>query len=116
ILTPYAEASLNYNEFELKMMSTRENNIIVKLPTDTSYLDEMTEILKIEAYLRLKGGTSASQAVEDIKIRKTRELTERRSRVTTFVTEALKHADIFVNSQQLDIHKKNPVDRINDAF
>src|SRR5699024_6620775 len=108
--------ALNYNEFELKMMTTRENNVIVKLPPDTSYLDEMEEILKIEAYLRLKGGTSASQAIEDIKTRKTRELTERRERVTTFVKEALKYAEIYANSQQLEINNKNPVDRMNDAF
>src|SRR5699024_7165570 len=34
----------------------------------------------------------------------------------TYLTEALKSAEIFVNSQQMDINKKNPVDRINDAF
>lgn len=116
ILTPYADASLNYNEFELKMMSARENNVIVKLPPDTSYLDEMEEILKIQAYLRVKGGTSASQTIEDIKMRKTREVTERRERVTTFVKEALKHAEVYVNSQQIEIQKKNPADRINEAF
>ncbi|NMA73232.1 MAG: BREX system P-loop protein BrxC [Bacteroidales bacterium] len=116
VLTPYADASLNYNEYELKMMSARENNVIVKLPADTSYLEEMEEILKIQAYLKLKSGTSASQVIEDIKLKKAREVTERRERVTTFVKEALKDAEIYVNSQILDIQKKNPVDRINDAF
>ncbi|HHU20134.1 MAG TPA: BREX system P-loop protein BrxC [Bacilli bacterium] len=116
ILTPYADASMNYNEYELKMMSARENNVIVKLPADTSYLDEMEEILKIQAYMKVKSGTSVSQVIEDIKVKKAREVTERRERVTTFVKEALKHAEIYVNSQMLEIQKKNPVDRINDAF
>lgn len=116
VLTPYAEASLNYNEYELKMMSTRENNVIVKLPQDTSYLEEMEEILKIQAYLKVKSGTSASHVIEDIKTRKTREVTERRERVTLFVKESLKHAEIYVNSQLLDIQKKKPVDRINEGF
>src|SRR5699024_8598640 len=101
---------------ELKMMSMRENNVILKLPQDTSYLDEMIEILKIQAYLKLKSGTSVSQVVEDIKTRKSREVTNRRERVTTYLTEALKSAEIYVNSQQIDIKKKNPADRINDAF
>lgn len=116
VLTPYADASMDYNSSELKMMSIRENNVILKLPQDTSYLEEMEEILKIQAYLKLKSGTSVSQAVEDIKTRKTREVTDRRERVTTYLTEALKAAEVFVNSQQMDINKKSPVDRINDAF
>ncbi|GGJ91385.1 hypothetical protein GCM10007063_12550 [Lentibacillus kapialis] len=116
VLTPYADAAMDYNASELKMMSMRENNVILKLPQDTSYLDEMTEILKIQAYLKLKSGTSVSQVVEDIKTRKSREVTNRRERVTTYLTEALKSADVYVNSQQIDIKKKNPADRINDAF
>ncbi|MFV7514806.1 hypothetical protein ACNPM2_20840, partial [Stenotrophomonas geniculata] len=94
----------------------RESNVILKLPQDTSYLDEMTEILRIQAYLKIKSGTAASQAIEDIKVRKSREANERKDRVHTYVTEALKHAEIFVNSQQLDVKEKNPVERINDAF
>ncbi|RDW17507.1 BREX system P-loop protein BrxC [Oceanobacillus arenosus] len=116
VITPYADAAMDYNASELKMMSMRENNVIVKLPPDTTYLDEMEEILKIQAYLKVKSGTSVSQAVEDIKVRKTREVTERRERITTYLTEALRSAEIYVNSQVLEIQKKNPVDRINDAF
>lgn len=116
VLTPYADASIDYNPSELKMMSMRENNVILKLPQDTSYLEEMEQILKIQAYLKVKSGTSVSQAVEDIKTRKTREVTDRRDRVMTYLTEALKGAEVFVNSQQMDITKKSPIDRINDAF
>ena len=35
-------------------MSTRENNLIVKLPNDTAFLDEMEEVLKIETFLHEK--------------------------------------------------------------
>lgn len=116
ILTPYADASMDYNASELKMMSIRENNVIFKLPPDTSYLDEMLEIEKIQAYLRIKSGTAVSQVIEDIKTRKSREVSDRKERIKTYLTEALKSAEVFVNSQQMDIQKKNPVDRINDAF
>ncbi|MCU4838356.1 BREX system P-loop protein BrxC [Bacillus cereus] len=116
IITPYFDATTELNDSELKMMSMRESNVILRLPQDTSYLDEMTEILRIQAYLKIKSGTAASQAIEDIKVRKSREANERKDRVHTYVTEALKHAEIFVNSQQLDVKEKNPVERINDAF
>ncbi|HDX9577015.1 TPA: BREX system P-loop protein BrxC [Bacillus pseudomycoides] len=116
IITPYFDATTELNDAELKMMSMRENNVILRLPHDTSYLDEMTEILKIQAYLKIKSGTAVSQAIEDIKVRKSREVTERKERIRTYVTEALKHANIFVNSQLLDVKEKNPVERMNDAF
>lgn len=116
VLTPYADASMDYSVQELKMMSLRENSVILKLPQDTSYLEEMEEVLKIQAYLRIKSGREVSQTIEDIKTRKSREITERRGRITTYLSEALKTADVFVNSQQMNIPKKNPIDRINDAF
>ncbi|MCQ6266318.1 BREX system P-loop protein BrxC [Fictibacillus sp. WQ 8-8] len=116
IITPYYEETVDLNQSELKMMSMRENNVIIKLPIDTSYLDEMEHILKIQAYLKVKSGSSVSQTIEDIKTRKGREVTDRKERVTTYLTEAFKVAEVYVNSQLLDVKEKNPVDRINDAF
>jgi len=116
VITPYHEAVENLNPSDLKMMSMRENNVIMKLPADTSYLEEMEQIMRIQAYLKLKSGTSVSQTIEDIKIRKGREVTDRKERVTAHLIEALKIAEVYVNSQQLDVKEKNPIDRINDAF
>lgn len=116
IITPYYEAAADLNQSELKMMSMRENNVILKLPADTSYLDEMEQILKIQAYLKVRSGSSVSQAIEDIKTRKGREVTERKERISTHLTEALRVAEVFVNSQQLDVKEKSPIDRINDGF
>lgn len=36
-------------------MSMRENNLIVKLPNDTTFQKEMVEVLKTETFLRRKG-------------------------------------------------------------
>lgn len=116
VITPYFDAAAELNASELKMMSIRENNVIVKLPQDTSYLEEMEEILKIQAYLKVKSGTSNSQTIEDIKTRKSREVTDRKERIRTHLTEALKIASIYVNSQALEVKEKSPVDRINEAF
>lgn len=116
ILTPYFDVGADSSSAELRAISMREMNVIVHLPSDTSYLEEMEEILKIQAYLNLKSGMSLSQVIEDIKVRKSREVTERKSRVKTFLTEALKSADIYANAQHLSINAKNPIERINEAF
>lgn len=116
VLTAYADVNMDYGEAELKMMSMRENNVIIKLPHTTDYMDEMENALKIDAYLRMNSGPGISQTIDDIKLKKTRESNERKERVTRQLEEALKQATIFVKSQQLAIAKKNPIDRINDAF
>lgn len=97
-------------------MSARENNLIVRLPADTTFLDEMEEILKIRTYLRQKGGANSTSIIEEIKIRKSREVADREERVNSLLIEALKNADIYANLQKLDIKSKNPVERINEGF
>jgi hypothetical protein len=116
VITPYYEVGVDLTHQELKLMSARENNIIIKLPSDTTFLEELEEILKIQAYLRVKSGTASNQAIEDIKTRKSREVSDRKDRVKTLLVEGLKTAEIFANSQLLDIKEKNHIDRINDAF
>ncbi len=116
IITPYYDTGVELTDNELKLMSMRENNLIVKLPNDTTFLDEMEEVLKIETFLRRKGGTSLTQKIEEIKDRKRRELVERKERVKFLLTEAIRNADMYANSQRLEVKEKHPVDRINDGF
>ncbi|WP_010632733.1 BREX system P-loop protein BrxC [Sporolactobacillus vineae] len=116
VLTPDYDAENDLNDMQLKAMSMRENNVILHMPAETDYLDEMEEVLKIQAYLRLKSGISVSQTIEDIKTRKTREVTDRKNRITLSLNNALETADIYVYGEPLAIKEKNPVDRINEAF
>ncbi|HHV41689.1 MAG TPA: hypothetical protein GXX72_02420 [Clostridiaceae bacterium] len=97
-------------------MSHKENNLIVKLPADTSFLDEIEELLKIETYLRKKGGITSNQTIEDIKVKKGREVGERKKRIKSLINDALKAAEIYVNSQKLDIKEKDPNERINEGL
>ncbi len=57
ITPPYYDTGVELTDHELRMMSARENNLIIKLPQDTSFLEEMENILKIQTYLTRKAGT-----------------------------------------------------------
>lgn len=116
VITPYFDTGVELTEQELKMMSARENNLIVKLPMDTTFLEEMEDVLKIQTYLKRKAGSTSTSEIEEIKIRKSREVTERKERVTNLLIEALKSAEVYANSQKLDIRSKNPTERINEGF
>ena len=116
VITPYYDTGIDQTEQELKLMSSRENNLIVKLPMDTTFLEEMEEILKISTYLLRKGASATTLEIEEIRIRKSREVADRKERVKNLLIEALKSADLYANSQKLDIKSKNPQERINQGF
>ncbi|KJF26888.1 hypothetical protein TZ02_11095 [Clostridium aceticum] len=113
VITPYFDATTSQ---ELKMMAARENNLILKLPMDTTFLEEMEEVLKIQTYLLRKGGSASTSEMEEIKIAKSREVAERKERIRTLLIEALRTADIYANAQKLAVKVKNPVERINEGF
>src|SRR5690606_37945070 len=116
VITPYFDAGVELTDNELKMMSARENNLIIKLPSDTTVMEEMEDILKIQTYLKRKAGASATEVIEEIKARKSREVAERKDRVESLLVEALKEADFYANMQKIDIKSKNPSERINSGL
>lgn len=101
---------------ELKLLSSREVNVIVDISKEVNYLEEIESVLKIDAYLRLKGGTRGNASIEDIKSKKGREREERYKRARFLIIEALKTADIYVSGSLLDIKEKDGVSRINEGM
>lgn len=116
VVTPYYDPGAEMTQLVLKEMSQRENNLIVNLPADATFLNELEEVLKIQAYLRKKGGAASSETMEEIKTRKGREVGERMARVKALLKDALQAAGLYVNSQKLEVKEKDPVDRLNEGF
>ncbi|MBF7082781.1 BREX system P-loop protein BrxC [Desulfallas sp. Bu1-1] len=116
IITPYYATGPDISEQALRLMSARDNHLIVKLPADTSFLEEMEEVIRIETFLQQKSGASLTPEWEEIKARKYREVSERKKRVQELLNDALAEAEVYVNMQKLDIKEKNPVLKINTGF
>lgn len=115
IITPYNDMD-DMSVQDLRMLSARENNVIVKLSNDTTFLEEIEESLKIEKYMRLNSGSKSNSNIEAIKIRKAAEKNDRRERANLILSDLIRSADIYVNNNTLDIKEKNPDDRINDSL
>ena len=115
IITPYNDID-ELTQYDLRAMSARENNVIVKLSNDTTFLEEIEESLKIEKYMRLNSGSRSNATIEAIKMRKGEEKNERRERANLLLRENIRAAEIYVNNNLLEIKEKNPEDRINEAF
>ncbi|MFV8828861.1 BREX system P-loop protein BrxC [Alkalihalobacterium sp. APHAB7] len=116
IITPYFEGLNAIHDAELKSMSMRENNLIIKLPPDTTLFEEMDQAKKIDVYLRKAGGTATTPTIDEIKLKKRNESTERKKRVKTLLIEGLKEANLYVNNQVFKVKSKKPEERINEAI
>ena len=117
IITPYYDLVSGSSENELKMLSSREyRDVIINISNDSRYIEELEYVLQIDSYLRLKGGTKATQSIEDIKAKKSRERQERLDRATRLICDAISEADIYINGTIADIKSKECEGRINAAL
>lgn len=115
VITPvYAHGGVEY--MEMKGISIRERNVVVGMPPDTGFLEEMEQSLQIETYIRRNSGRISTSEAEIIKVTKTQESRQRAQRCRDLIVESLKTAAIYVNGVCLDIKEKQPEQRINEAF
>lgn len=112
IITPYGG---DYPDSALRLLSTQEQTVIIKLPNDSTFLDEITESIKIYKFLN-KNATGARGSFDSIRRAKEDERIEKKDRIRIYIEDALKHADIYVNGDKANISAKEPVSRINEAL
>ena len=113
ILTPNYEGGMD--DTTLRLMSGQSQSVVVALPDDKAFIDEVRSALKIEKYLRLNTSNRVSK-YEQIKEAKRIEMRERNLNARIFLEEALKNADIYSNGDKLQNPSKDISTRINDAL
>lgn len=99
----------------LRIKSGQEKEVLVVLPDDMAFWDELQTYLKIEQFLQ---GSSAAQysKYEDIKDAKRKEMRKRSENAKLYLTESLKEADIYVNGDIASISAKDITARFNEAL
>lgn len=113
ILTPASDYGTD--ETTLRMISGQGREVLVVLPDDRAFMDEIQRYLKIEKFLRLNTA-SALFKYESIKEAKRLEMRERNSNAKLFLTESLKDAVIYVNGDRAHISAKDASARISEAL
>lgn len=114
VLTPnFTDAQMD--ETTLRMMSGQSKCVIIALPDDSAFIEEIRSALKIEKYLRLNS-TNAVSKYEQIKEAKRIEMRERNANARIFLEEAMKEAAIYVNGDKAQIAAKDISSRIGDAL
>lgn len=113
ILTPWYEGGSD--DATLRMMSGTGREVLVLLPNDSAFLDELMTYLKIEKFLRLNTSSQLTK-YETIKEAKRVEMRERNANAKLYLTEGLKEAAIYVNGDVAHLSAKEVTGRINEAI
>ncbi|WP_338488263.1 BREX system P-loop protein BrxC [Ruoffia tabacinasalis] len=111
-----AISSSDVEDQELQMESMNSRDLIVRLGGDTSYIEEMEEVLKIEQYRKRRNPNDLSETKQNILNNKQAEVRERRRRVRDLLEIAVKEADFFANGQNLTINGSTARERINNGL
>ena len=113
VLTPWYDGG--NDDGTLRMMSGTSQEVVVLLPNDAAFLEELMTYLKIEKFLRLNTSSQLTK-YESIKEGKRTEMRERNSNAKLYLTEALKEATIYVNGDVANLSSKEVTSRINEAI
>lgn len=89
--------------------------MLVVLPDDRAFLDEIRSSLQIEKFIRFDA-TNAVTKYEQIKEAKKVELRECSAAARLFLEESLKSAVIYVNGDRIQTSAKEVSSRMNDAI
>lgn len=113
ILTPNSDEIAD--EAAMCMLSAQSKAVLVVLPEDRAFIDEIQASLQIEKFLRYDAGSAVSK-YEQIKDAKKGELRSRIAAAKLYLAESLKAADIYVNGDKLRTNAKEINSRINEAL
>lgn len=113
ILTPYSDEVSD--ETTMRILSGQSNCVLVVLPDDRTFLDEITSALKIEKFIRYEAANGATK-YEAIKEAKKVEMRERNTSAKLFLSESLKNATIYANGDKIQTTSKEIVSRINEVI
>jgi len=113
ILTPNSDELSDENT--MKMISAQNKCVLVVLPEDRAFLDEIQSTIQIEKFLRFDANKAITK-YEQIKETKRVELRERGNAAKLFLEESLKSAAIYVNGDRVQTSSKEVSSRINEAM
>ena len=113
ILTPDSE--LRIDESTLGMLSLQEFAVIVALPDDRGFLDEIASSLKIKNFLLRESANTTISKYKGIIESKRAEVREKDNLAKIYLEESLKNADIYVNGNKIKSTTKDVKTRLNEA-
>lgn len=114
VITPISDIASD-DSTTLRLISGQENSVLVVLPDDRAFIDEITLALQIEKFIT-NGGNLNTDKYSSIINDKRAELRDHNNNSKIYLEESLKNADIYVNGELLKTSAKEITSRINEAL
>ena len=113
VLTPWYEGATDV--VSLRMLSEQQREVVVVLPSDDAFLNELRTYLKIESFLQ---GSASKQITKYALIKEAKriEMRERMEHAKTFLKQSLSEAVIYVNSDTARLNAKDTIGKFNEAL
>lgn len=115
ILTPLSDNYYKSDE-ELISKSFMNKEMIVKLGGNDSYIEELSEAMKIDSYIKKKNVSSLPENIQIIITTKQGEMRLRKSRTKELLESSILQATFYVNGEKVDIKGNSAKDKINSGF
>ncbi len=116
VVTPFFDNYSDYGEQEYYAMSFGGRNVVLKFPPDAGFWYEIEEVLKFENYYKKTASIGLPENIKGIIDNLLREQKPRKERIKSLLTTALTEAEVYYNSQKIEIKSGQPVEKINKAF
>ena len=113
ILTPYSDE--DPSDQTLRLISGQSCCVLVVLPDDDEFLQEIRTAKSIEKFLLSESSRTLAK-YETVKAVKQKEMRDRSERAKLYLQEALKNAAIYVAGDRLNIASQDIKTRINEAM
>lgn len=113
ILTPNSDDA--GDDTTMRMLSGQSRSVLVVLPDDRSFIEEISAALKIEKFIRFDAANAITK-YEQIKEAKKVEMRDRNAAARLFLEESLKAAAIYVGGDRIQVASKDIAARIHEAL
>ena len=113
ILTPYSDE--RSDDQTMRLLSGQSRCVLVVLPEDRAFLDEIRTALSIEKFLRFDALNTITK-YEQIKEAKKTEMRDRNASAKLFLEEALKDAAVYVNGDRIQTTSRDIKTKINEGM
>ncbi len=92
------------------------NGVVFDLPLDKRVVDQFTEYLATESYIRKCDSSELSSSKKLIIAAKENEIAEMKNRAVEMLRNAIQYAKIYVNGSEMDISESAPEKRLEIAM
>jgi len=108
IITPYADRYTQLQQDATCILTTgAAQEVLVRLGDDQTLLDELTELVKTDKYIRRKNSSTLSTSVQTILTTRSEGNSRRKERITTTLQDLIERADVFACGSKVEISNRN---------